>query len=79
MNSFILINGIALWLILALFIVAILFVILTGCSYTYTLRENENLKKQNKYLKVKLGAAQDKLYKLTYKVPSLYESKGEKQ
>lgn len=77
MNSFILINGIALWLILALFIVAVIFVILTGCSYTYTLRENENLKRQNKYLKVKLGAAQDKLYKLTYKVPSLYKSKGE--
>lgn len=73
MNSFILINGIALWLILALFIVAILFVILTGCGYTYILRENENLKRQNKYLKVKLGAAQDKLYKLTYKVPSLCE------
>ena len=77
MNSFILISGIVLWMMLALFIIVVLLLILAGCSYTYTLRENDRLKRQNKYLRVKLGAAQDKLYKLTYKVPSLYKNKGE--
>ena len=71
MNSCIYIDGLALWVFLALSVVILFCIIYIGCSLIEKTRENEQLRHENKLLKYRLSKAEDKLYKATYKTPEV--------
>ena len=72
MNSCIYIDGLALWVFLALSVVIVFCTVYLGCSLTEKTRENEQLRHENKLLKYQLSKTQDKLYKATYKTPEIH-------
>lgn len=71
MNSCIYIDGLALWILLALLVGILFCIVYIGCSLTEKMRENEQLRHENKTLRYKLSKAEDKLYKATYKTPEV--------
>lgn len=71
MDSFIIIEGIALWILLALIFLIILCFIYMGCKLIKTLRQNDRLIRRNTYLRHKLALTQDAYYKATFKVPEV--------
>ena len=71
MNSFIYIDGIVLWLCMAILLMMLITYVIVGCAYIKVERNNYTLKEKNKKLKVELSVAQEKLYKVNFKVPEV--------
>lgn len=71
MNSSIYIDGIALYIFLALVVLITIGAIVLGNSNVKLLNETAELKAKNKELRRQLSYTQDKLYKATFKTPEV--------
>lgn len=71
MNTSLYLDGLALYIVLALMAVIAFCFIVLGMAHIKILRENEELKRQNRKLEDKLLCTQDKLYKATFKTPEV--------
>jgi heme/copper-type cytochrome/quinol oxidase subunit 2 len=73
MDSFIIIDGLALWVSIILFVA-----ILAAYEYTIYKRNAEikQLRKENEKLKIEVCRLEHKLYKATFTVPELEEKNG---
>ena len=78
MDSFIIIDGLALWVMLVLFSIIVLSVIYLGCSYINEVREHNETKQElnavnedNNCLRCQLSKTQEKVRSLTYKTPEV--------
>lgn len=76
MDSYIFIDGLALWVLLACVIAVLIGIICLGCMHIKALKENYGLKIKNQYLSEELNAAKDKLYKETFKKNIMAEGKN---
>ena len=71
MDSYLIIDGLALWVLLACVIAVLIGIICLGCAHIKALKENYGLKIKNQYLSEELNTAEDKLYKALYKTPEV--------
>lgn len=75
MNSFIIIEGLALWLFFIMFFFVFIAFIMYGIAYINAVGRNERLKQRNRYLRRKLAIVEQEYYRATFKVPEV-ESDG---
>ena len=71
MNSFIYIDGIVLWALVAILLMVIITWVIVICAYMRAEKDNYILKTRNRRLMRELSATQDKLYKKNFKVPDI--------
>lgn len=78
MDSFIVIDGIALWVFCALILMIVICLIVVFYKYIEELKEHEAIAREldavnedNNCLRCKLNKANEKIYKLTYKTPEV--------
>ena len=71
MNSFIYIDGIVLWALVAILLMVIITLVIVICAYMRAEKDNYILKTRNRRLMRELSATQDKLYKKNFKVPDI--------
>lgn len=78
MDSFIIIDGFALWVLLALLVIVTVCTILLGCAYINEIhlrneiqRELDAANEDNNCITCQLAKANEKIYKLTYKTPEV--------
>lgn len=71
MNSSIYIDGIALYIFLALVVLITIGVIILGMTNVKQLNEISEIKAKNKELDRQLSYTRDKLYKATYRAPEV--------
>ncbi len=71
MNSFIIIEGLGLWLFFILFFFVFLAFIMYGIAYINAVGKNERLKQRNLYLRRKLALTEQEYYKATFKLPEV--------
>ena len=71
MDSYILIDGPVMWLILVLIALIVLGFFYFACRCLDMEMENDRLKARNAKLRQELSETQDKLYRATYKTPEV--------
>lgn len=71
MNSSIYIDGIALYVVLALMVIITFCAIMLGIGHIIALKENEELRVRNQKLETKLAKIRDRIYKETFKTPEV--------
>lgn len=78
MDSFIVIDGIALWIFCALILMIVICLIVGFYKYIEELKEHEAIAREldavnedNNCLRCQLNTANEKIYKLTYKTPEV--------
>ena len=78
MDSFIMIDGIALWIFCALIVLIVICLIAVFYKYAEALKEHEYIAREldavnedNNCLRCQLNAANKKIYTLTYKTPEV--------
>ncbi len=71
MNSFIYIDGIVLWALVAIFLMVLITLVIIICAYMRAEKDNYILKTRNRRLKRELSITQDELYKKNFKVPEV--------
>ena len=71
MNYYIHIDGLSFFVFMVLLIIGIFLTIFLGVSLLSTNRENRDLKKENRQLKIDLDNVSEKLYKATFRVPEI--------
>lgn len=71
MKNYVYIDTAVIGMLLFLFFVMFLGFVFISCTYLKEARKNEKLRRINKDLRFKLSTAQDKLYKVDFKVPDI--------
>ncbi len=71
MDSYLILDGVALWVLLACVVVVLIGIICLGTGYIAELRENNRLKLENELLNRELEAGKYSKYKATFKVPEV--------
>ncbi len=75
MNSFIIIEGLALWLFFIIIFFVFIAFLMYGIAYINAVSKNERLKQRNRYLRRKLAYTEQEYYRATFKVTEV-ESDG---
>lgn len=71
MKSCIIIDGPALWFVIAIMIMFVFFGIMMSLINAAIQKESDNIKRENTYLRKKLCRTEQKLYKAEFKVPEV--------
>ena len=73
MNSFIIIEGLGLWIFLMMFLLLFFAFIFFGIAYIKEARKNDRLTSRNQYLRRRLKFTEQEYYKATFKLPEVDE------
>lgn len=71
MDSYLILDGVTLWVFLACVVVILIGVISLGIAHINTLKENGKLKLENELLNRELEEGKYSKYKATFKVPEV--------
>lgn len=77
MNNFILIDGIAFWILFIVFVIGFITLILLGNGYLDSQRKLESKNRQLKNLKIEYNLLLGEYQKATFSVPTLKEDKAD--